>query len=393
MNDVRSAALRLVALTLVLCVAVTTLHAQESADGVKVPAFNEYDPPSTLVVPGHPTKRARYPFIDVHNHQFEMGDGQDLSEVVAEMDKLNMAVMVNLSGRGFRRITAADGSRTFELNDSAYLQRAVQNGADNAPRRFVVFTNISYTGWDEPGWDERTVRGLAKDVNNGAQGLKIYKGLGLSAKDADGQRIPVNHSRLDPVWAKCGELGIPVLIHTGEPAPFWMPKDDQNERLQELMERPGRYRDPAVIPPWEEIMAEQHDIFRRHPETTFINAHLGWLGNDLGRLGKLLDELPNVYTEIGAVLAELGRQPRFARQFFVRHQDRVLFGKDSWNPEEYHVYFRVLETDDEYFDYYRRRHAFWKMYGLDLPDEVLKKLYYKNALRILPGIDASAFPD
>ena len=172
-----------------------------------------------------------------------------------------------------------------------------------------------------------------------------------------------------------------------------MPLDGTNERLQEMYERPGRHRSLEEYPPWEQIMAEQHNIFRRHPETKFINAHLGWLGHDLGRLGELMDELPNMYTEIGAVLAELGRQPRFARQWFIKYQDRVMFGKDSWNPEEYSTYFRVLESADEYFPYYRRRHAFWKMYGLALPDEVLKKLYYENALAVIPGIDASGFPD
>lgn len=223
--------------------------------------------------------------------------------------------------------------------------------------------------------------------------MKIYKNLGLTARDSTGQRIAVDDPRLDPIWAKCGELGIPVLIHTGEPFQFWLAKDANNERLLELMQKPERYRDPAEYPPWEQIMGEQHNVFRRHPETTFINAHLGWMGNDLGRLGRLMDELPNMHTEIGAVLAELGRQPRFAREWFIKYQDRVMFGKDSWQPEEYHTYFRVLESADEYFDYYRRRHAFWKMYGLNLPDEVLKKLYYKNALRVIPGIDASLFPE
>jgi predicted TIM-barrel fold metal-dependent hydrolase len=210
--------------------------------------------------------------------------------------------------------------------------------------------------------------------------------------DAAGRRIAVDDPRLDPVWAKCGELGIPVLIHTADPAPFWQPKDRDNERLYELVEIPGRHRDPASNVPWEELIAEQHRRFRRHPETRFIAAHLGWLGNDLQRLGALLDELPNVSTEIGAVLAELGRQPRFAGQWLTRYQDRVLFGKDSWAPQEYPYYFRVLETADDYFPYYRRRHAFWKLYGLDLPDEVLRKLYYGNALRLVPGLDASRFP-
>ena len=358
--------------------------------GQEMPPFNDYDPPSTLVVPGRPVTRAKYPFVDVHNHQFQMAE-QDLSELVVEMDKLNMATMVNLSGRGFKRVEAEDGTVRFGLRDGDYLKQAVENVRRHAPGRFVVFTNVTFEGIDEPGWAEKTTAQLEIDVRNGAQGLKIYKNLGLTAVDGMGKRIPTNDPRIDPVWEKCAELGIPVLIHTGEPAPFWQPKDGNNERLLELIERPDRYRDPEKYPLWAEVMAEQHAVFRAHPETTFINAHLGWMGNDLASLGQLLDELPNVYTEIGAVLAELGRQPRFARQWLIEYQDRVLFGKDSWEPEEYHVYFRVLETADDYFDYYRRRHAFWKMYGLDLPDEVLRKIYYQNALRLIPGLDRELF--
>jgi predicted TIM-barrel fold metal-dependent hydrolase len=357
----------------------------------EIPPFHEYDPPSTLVVPEHPVTRAKYPFVDVHNHQFQMPE-QDLSELVAAMDRLNMAVMVNLSGRGFRRIEQPDGSFRYAIREPDYLRRAVAAAAAAAPGRFVVFTNVDLTGLGGPGWLERALAELETDVANGARGLKVYKSLGMDAKDVAGERIAVDDPRLDPIWAKCAELGIPVLIHSGDPAPFWQAKTADNERLFELMERPGRYRDPEVYPPWEQIMGEQHNVFRRHPATTFISAHLGWMGNDLARLGGLLDELPNLYTEIGAVLAELGRQPRFARDWLIRYQDRVMFGKDSWAPAEYHVYFRALETADDYFDYYRRRHAFWKIYGLDLPDEVLRKLYYGNALRVLPGLDRSLFP-
>lgn len=363
-----------------------------AAQEADVPGFHEYDPPSTLVVPEHPLTRAKYPFVDAHNHQFGMLD-EDLGELVAAMDALNMAVMVNLSGRGFRRVTAPDGSVRFGLREPEHLARLVEKARREAPGRFVIFTNVDFSTIGEPGWSERAVAELAADVAAGAQGLKIYKSLGMDVRDAAGQRVAVNDPRIDPVWAKCGELGIPVLIHSADPAPFWQPKDGENERLYELMERPDRYRDPAENPPWAEIIAEQHDVFRKHPGTKFINAHLGWLGNDLARLGRLFDELPNVYSEIGAVLAEIGRQPRHAREFFIRYQDRILFGKDSWVPEEYHVYFRVLETDDDYFDYYRRRHAFWKIYGLDLPDEVLRKVYYENALALIPGIDRSLFPD
>jgi predicted TIM-barrel fold metal-dependent hydrolase len=344
------------------------------------------------VVPENRVQRAKYPFVDVHNHQFRMPD-QDLSELVAAMDELNMAVMVNLSGRGFNRIEQPDGSFRFTLRDGSYLKRAVEAAAAVAPGRFVVFTNLYLEGVGEPGWQERAIAELEADVANGARGLKIYKSLGMDTKDSAGERIAIDDQRLDPIWARCGELGIPVLIHSGDPAPFWQAKTGENERLFELMERPRRYRDPEIYPPWEQIMGEQHNLFRKHPGTRFISAHLGWMGNDLARLGELLDELPNVTTEIGAVLAELGRQPRFARDWLIRYQDRVMFGKDSWAPEEYQVYFRALETDDDYFDYYRRRHAFWKIYGLDLPDEVLRKLYYGNALRVVPGLDRSLFPE
>ncbi len=354
--------------------------------------FEEYDPPSTLVVPGTEVTRAKFPFIDVHNHQFGMPT-QDIQELIVEMDKLNMGVMVNLSGRGFQRIPTADGQFRFGLNDGDYLKQAVSNANQSAPGRFIVFTNIDFSNLDQTGWQEETLRQLEIDVKNGANGLKVYKSLGMDTRDSQGNRIAVDDPRIDPIWAKCGELGIPVLIHSADPAPFWQAHDKENERWLELKLRPRRKRDTATDPSWEQIMKEQHNVFRKHPETNFINAHLGWMGNDLGRLGKLMDELPNMYTEIGAVLAELGRQPRAARKWFIKYQDRVMFGKDSWRPLEYHVYFRVLETEDDYFDYYRRYHAFWKMYGLGLPDDVLKKLYYKNALRVIPNIDASRFPE
>jgi predicted TIM-barrel fold metal-dependent hydrolase len=141
------------------------------------------------------------------------------------------------------------------------------------------------------------------------------------------------------------------------------------------------------------LINEQHRVFKKHSKTKFIDAHLGWYGNDLKKLGALLDQMPNVYTEIGAVIAELGRQPRTAKAFLTKYQDRVLFGKDSWVPSEYETYFRVLESEDEYFQYHKRYHAFWRMYGLGLPDEVLKKIYYKNALSLIPSIDKSQFPE
>lgn len=338
-------------------------------------SVEEYDPKSTLVVPRHEVPRAKYPFIDIHSHQDTDLLPAEVDRLVREMDTLNLRTLVNLSGGSGEELT-----------------RGIRNFEGRHPGRFAAFANTDLSGVGQPGWGERAATQLEADVRAGARGLKIYKDLGLTRKDAAGGRIPVDDPRLEPLWRKCGELGIPVLIHTGEPAPFFAPHDRFNERWLELRQFPQRARPADRFPPWEQVMDEQRRLFARHPKTRFIAAHLAWLGGDLARLGAMLDALPNVSTEIGAVLAELGRQPRFAREWFIRYQDRVLFGKDAWAPEEYPVYFRVLETADEYFDYYRKRHAFWKMYGLALPDGVLRKLYFANALRLIPGLDASAFP-
>ncbi|MEM6362195.1 MAG: amidohydrolase family protein [Bacteroidota bacterium] len=352
------------------------LNCQSQGNSDRVMDWEKYDPPSTLVVPENQVTRAKFPFIDVHNHQFSM-PSQDLNALMEEMDKLNMAVMVNLSGRGRGYLE--------------HLKRSLDNVNSNAPNRFIVFTNINVNAINEPGWTERTVEQIENDVKLGANGLKIYKNQTMAV--VNGERIKINDPRIDPVWAKCGELGIPVLIHAADPKPFWDAHDEKNERWLELKVRPGRKRSDNNPAPWETIIAEQHDLFRKHPKTKWINAHLGWHGNNLGKLGELMDKYPNMYAEIGAVIAELGRQPRMAKKFLTKYQDRVMFGKDYWNPEEYYTYFRVLETADEYFPYYKRYHAFWRMYGLDLDDEVLKKLYYKNALKVIPNIDRSLFPD
>ncbi len=356
---------------------VPGLAAQATSSGAQqTMSIEEYEPKSTLVVPEHHPAHAKYPFIDVHNHQDRDQSAAQVAKLVADMDAIGMRVMVNLSG-----------------DQGAEFEKGLRNLKGRYPARFVVFANLDFDGIGNAGWTEKAVAQLERDVKNGAQGLKVFKNFGMTVKDAARRRVPVDDPRLDPIWRQCGELGIPVLIHSGEPRSFFDPQDRFNERWLELKQFPDRARPPDRYPPWETIMEEQHRMFEKHPETKFIDAHLGWLGGDLGRLGQLFDRLPNVYTEIGAVLAELGRQPRFARDWFIKYQDRVMFGKDTWEPSEYLVYFRVLETDDEYFDYYRKRHAFWKMYGLNLPDEVLKKLYYKNALRVIPGIDPKAFPE
>jgi len=354
------------ALSLAFSIAAIT-YAQEMS-------FEEYNPKSTLVVPGDSIFKAKFPFIDVHGHQYRMPT-QDLTSVVADMDNLNMGIMVNLSGR-----------------TGDQLVQSVKNIADNFPGRFVVFANINFQDAGSERWTEKMVAQLEQDVKNGARGLKVYKSLGLSNKDAQGNRLAINDERLDPIWAKCGELGIPVLIHSADPASFWDEFDGDNERWLELKTHPRRKRDDTNPAPFQQIMNEQYSIIKKHPNTTFISAHMSWLANDLGRLGELFDEMPNMNVGIGAIIAELGRQPRFAKAFITKYQDRVLFGKDSWKPEEFPTYFRVLESADEYFPYHKKYHAYWAMYGLDLDDEVLKKVYYKNALRIVPGLDKSLFP-
>ncbi len=355
-------------------------------------SFEEYDPPSTLVVPETKTTQAKYPFIDVHSHQWRIPE-QDLQLLARQMDSLNMGAMVNLSGRSFERIQITDSTFEFRLRSNEFLAQSIEKIKKEIPGKVITFTNVDFDGFGESGWAERVIREIELDYNNGARGLKIYKSLGMDTKVANGNRVAIDDSRINPVWEKCAELGIPVLIHSADPAPFWHPHDENNERWLELKEIPRRKRDLEKYPTWEQIIKEQHNLFRNHPNTKFINAHLGWLGNDLTKLGELFDELPNVYAGIGAVIAELGRQPRFARKFLIKYQDRILFGKDSYKPEEFSLYFRVLETDDDYIKYFRRRHAFWRLYGLDLPDEVLKKIYYRNAINVIPGIDRSLFPD
>jgi predicted TIM-barrel fold metal-dependent hydrolase len=259
--------------------------------------------------------------------------------------------------------------------------------------RMVLFANVDFSHGVGPGFGTRAAQQLEKDIKAGALGLKIFKELGLRVRRADGSRLKLDDPELDPIWETCARLSVPVLIHTADPAPFFEPIDYANERWLELALYPDRRYQDAAFPRFEELMTERDRMFARHPKTKFIAAHLAWHANDLERLSRLLDRLPNVYTETGAVLAELGRQPRAARAFMIQYQDRVLFGKDSYQPDEYPYYWRTFETADEYFDYYRDYHAFWKLYGLDLPDEVLRKLYYKNARKLVKGLPATGFPE
>ena len=360
---------------LVLMTLAAGTSPRPTAAGGQDLSIREYKPKSTLVVPAHPVPRAKYPVIDVHSHHWQLTpDGY--AQVVRDMDALNLRVLVNLSGGSGESLKAM----------------LALIAASPAPDRMVVFANLDFKDIDQPGYGRRAAARFEADIAAGARGLKIFKNLGMSVKRANGARVPLDDPELDPVWDACARLKVPVLIHTGEPAPFFEPVDVTNERWLELQVHPQRRRPAGAFPAFEALIAERNRLFTKHRGTTFIAAHMGFHANDLQRLGRMLDAMPNVYVETGAILAELGRQPRFAREFFTRYQDRVLFGKDSWAPPEYPYFWRTFETADEYFDYYRDYHAFWKLYGLDLPDGVLRKLYYGNALRVVPGLSPAAFP-
>jgi predicted TIM-barrel fold metal-dependent hydrolase len=344
------------------------------------PSIVDYRPRSTLVVPAHKVPRPKYPAIDFHGHPWTLlGTPDSLRKLGAALDSLNLRVMVaanDISGADLERDLRAL-SATPPMKD-----------------RVRIFTGVDFRGVGTPGWADRAVARLEADVKAGAVGIgEISKALGLFYKKADSTRLRIDDPALDPIWQAAARLGIPVFIHVGDPEEFWQPIDYRNERWLELALFPSRRYPPDKFPSFEELMTERDNLFRRNPKTTFVLAHMGWHANDLGRLGKLMEEMPNVSTEVGAVLYDIGRQPREARDFFVRFQDRILFGKDAFEPEEYPYYWRVFETEDDYFDYYRHYHAFWKLYGIGLPDSVLKKVYYKNALRITPGLPQTGWPD
>ena len=342
------------------------------------PSILDYRPKSTLIAPVHMVKTAKYPAIDFHGHpQGLLGTPDGLASLGASLDSLNVGMMIsadNTSGERLKTVIAS-------VRGSAKMKDRV---------RILAGINFQNVG---PGWAEKAIAQLEADVAAGAVGIgEIGKGFGLSTKKPDGTRLKLDDPELDPIWDACARLKLPVFIHTADPQEFFKPADYSNERWLEISLFPDRRYPPDRYPSFETLMTERDNLFRKHPRTTFVAAHMGWHANDLGRLGKMLDEMPNLYTEMGAVLYDIARQPRVAHDFFVKYQDRILFGKDSFQPEEYPYYWRVFETNDDYFDYYRGYHAFWKLYGIGLPDVVLKKIYYQNALRITPAIPQAGWP-
>ncbi len=336
--------------------------------------LSDFQPRSELVVPETMVPRPRYAAIDAHNH-LPVGTprlpASDVAGVVAVMNQVGVEAIVNLSGE-----TGEVLKRRLEAMDSRY------------PGRFYTFCNADWEGVGTAGWTERAVRQLQADVRAGARGLKIYKQLGLTYRDPDGRLVPPDDARIGDLWDAAGALHIPVLIHSADPVAFFRPLDRHNERWDELQRHPDWHFFGGDYPPYEELIASLYRTIEAHPKTRFITAHVGCYPENLGFVSAMMERYPNMSTDFSARIGELGRAPYSAREWFLRFQDRIVFGTDS-TPEVdlYQTYYRFLETRDEYFNYSHRapvpHQGRWHIYGLGLPDDVLEKVYRLNVRALL----------
>ncbi len=351
-------------------------------------ALENFRPTSQLRAKLTPIERAKFPVIDIHIHprlRFRNVAAR-LDEFVEVMDDQNVAVCVSLDGQL---------GENFATHKQYLLTKY--------PHRFAIFANVDWQGdgdpgepatWacHQPGFGHRMAQALADAKRQGAVGLKIFKMLGLYYKNPDGSLIKVDDPRWDPIWQAAGELGLPVIIHTADPVAFFDPIDATNERWEELSRHPNWSFHGEEFPSHDELLAQRNRVIARHPKTTFIGAHLANFPEDLATVGKWLDTYPNLVVETSSRIAELGRQPYTTREFFERYQDRIMFGTDGPRPAARMLpNWRFFETRDEYFPYAENDfppQGFWRIHGIGLPDEILKKLYHENALRVIPGLRA-----
>jgi hypothetical protein len=341
----------------------------KDADQKKTLLLKDFNPESMLHAPAHNIDKAKFYVIDVHNHINDaqgIDDHMQPSSVVRIMDNTNVRTVVILTGMW-----------------GAKLQKVIDEMQKPYPGRFIVFTQIDWSKIDDASFSQEMVAQLDDAVLRGARGLKILKDLGLGVRDKSGKLISPDDPRLDPIFDECARLGIPVSIHSGDPEAFFHPIDGNNERYEELIEHPDWSFYGSDYPSLEQVLEARNRMFARHPKTTFVSLHMGWPEN-LPWVAKMLDQHPNVMVEFGAREAELGRQPRQAREFFVTYQDRIMFGTDNGMDEAmYRNLFRWLETSDEYFDYWGSPgQGRWKISGMALPDAVLEKIYHVNAERM-----------
>jgi predicted TIM-barrel fold metal-dependent hydrolase len=350
--------------------------------------LREFRPRGTLRVRETRVERAKFPVIDVHTHPLirQHHNEQALDDFVALMDRNNIAVCVSM-----------DGKLGDTLRD--HLQMLNRKYQD----RFVVFAHLDFmedgqpdqpATWacNRPGWAQRTAEQLRAARAQGIGGLKVFKQLGLQYRDAAGKLLPVDTPLLDPIWQVCGELGLPVLIHTGDPPAFFEPQGPENERWEEISRHPDWHFYGQDFPSYSELMAARNRLLARHPQTNFIAAHMASSSEDLAQLSDWLEQYPNLYLDPASRISELGRQPYTARDFLIKYSDRILFGTDGpWPEQRIRLYWRFFETRDEYFPYSEKAfppQGFWNIYGVHLPDEVLQQVYFANAARIIPGISA-----
>lgn len=326
--------------------------------------LSQFKPISMLQTPAHPIEKPKFTAIDYHNHL----DAQQPGEMLRIMDACGIEKCVNI---------------TMRVRDKAFeIHRKFKK---IAPERFDTYAWFDWTDLHKDDFWSRSVEQIEKAFESGFVGIKIWKDLGLMLKDKSGKFLKVNDERLIPFFEKAGELNFPVMLHISDPDAFFLPVDHQNERYEELAAHPdwsfyGSHFSKA------ELLAQRDSIFKRHPNTTFVCAHLAEKAENLAYVGKLLDENPNLYVDISARTAEIGRQPYTAREFFIKYADRILFGTDLVpETEMYRLHYRFLETADEYFDYpsHISRQGRWQIYGINLPDDVLRKIYRDNALKLL----------
>jgi predicted TIM-barrel fold metal-dependent hydrolase len=344
----------------------------------------DYRPRSMLRVAVHDVDRPRYPAIDIHNHLGSSFGGDWSTREPAEL-------IATLDAAGVEQVVDLDGGQGDELS------REIDRWQRRWPDRVAVFAGLDYDAWaDAPDFGEKEADRLRESVARGAHGLKVWKLLGLRARDADGRLVAVDDDRLDPLWSAAADLHVPVLIHIADPIAFFEPLDPTNERWEELHDhpdwhfwptRPADDVDAPGFPPYDELIGAFGRLVRRHPATTFVAAHVASASEDLTNVGRLLDACPNLYVDIAARLAELGRQPYTARSFFIDHADRILFGVDmAPDPALYRIHYRFLETLDESFDYGTDptpTQGRWQIHGIGLPDDVLRKVYRDNARRVM----------
>jgi len=340
-----------------------------NAEETKTLLLRDFKPASMLHVPAHNIDKAKFYVIDVHNHINDaegIEDHMPPEQVVAIMDATNVRTVVILTGMWRDK-----------------LQHVLDEMVKPYPGRFMVFTQIDWSKIDDPNFSAEMVKQLDDSVARGARGLKVLKDLGLGVRDKSGKLLAIDDPRLDPIWEEAGRLHIPVFIHSGDPEAFFRPTDATNERYEELKEHPDWSFYGHDYPSLEALLEARNRVFGRHPRTTFVSLHMGWPEN-LDWVDAMLKNHPNAMVEFGAREAELGRQPKRTRELFLKYPDRVMFGTDNQITDTlYRNIFRWLETSDEYFDYWGApSEGRFKIYGLGLPDDVLKKIYHENAERL-----------